>query len=364
MNIKGAVDASVSVDPRVVVSCFGPTEIGLRLPEWERWYDESHYAAALTHHPGWLRVFQKSLGHSPYCLEACRDGKCVGLLPVVLVDSVLFGRRLVGLPYLNSGGVMANDPHVIAGLICCASDLADRLKVRQLQLRHEVRIEHPCLTETLESKVHMRLALPRSLGTLWDGLDAKVRNQVRKAERNGITIEWGRQELLSAFYGVFSHNMRDLGTPVYGLSLFAKILEEFPDETQICIARLGRLPVASAILTHGKSLTEVPSASSLRAHNRTNANMLMYWHLLKNSVDRGQQMFDFGRCTLESSTHSFKRQWGARPEPAIWQYSVRTGTVSECRPDNEKFRRAVQIWQRLPLWLANRIGPWIVRGIP
>jgi hypothetical protein len=117
-------------------------------------------------------------------------------------------------------------------------------------------------------------------------------------------------------------------------------------------------------LLHGPGVTEVPTASSLREYNATCANMLMYRHLLDRAVLRGQKIFDFGRSTENGPTHQFKKQWGAAPVPATWQYWVRQGALGEMRPDNPRYQRLIRIWQKLPLRLTQTLGPWIVRGIP
>ncbi|HEY1190651.1 MAG TPA: GNAT family N-acetyltransferase, partial [Gemmata sp.] len=111
-------------------------------------------------------------------------------------------------------------------------------------------------------------------------------------------------------------------------------------------------------------VTEVPTASSLRAYNPSNVNMLMYHHLLRRAVERGQRVFDFGRSTLEGNTFKFKKQWGAVPHPATWQYRVLRGSVGEMRPDNPRYQRAIRLWQKLPVELTRALGPWVVRGIP
>jgi FemAB-related protein (PEP-CTERM system-associated) len=171
-------------------------------------------------------------------------------------------------------------------------------------------------------------------------------------------------ELLNEFYAVFSQNMRDLGTPVFSRRLFQSILRQFPEDAELCVVRLDRRPVAAALLVHGECVTEVPSASSLRAYNSLNANMLMYWHLLQRAIQRGQAQFDFGRSTVDGNTFRFKKQWGAKSEPAVWQYYVRKGDVGDMRLENGKYDRMVRIWQRLPVGLTRLVGPWVVRGIP
>lgn len=321
-------------------------------------------AAPLGGDPRWLSVLADSLGHRPYLLQARVEGRVVGQLPLAFVSSLLFGRYLVSLPYLNSAGVTAENDEVARSLIDHAVNLADQLRVRHLELRHEVRHEHPALAAELTTKVHMRLALPGTSGELWKQLDSKVRNQVRKGEKNELEVHWGGVDRLDDFYSVFSRNMRDLGTPVYARSLFESILTRFEDQAEICSIRLGGMPIAAALLVHGAQTTEVPSASSLRRFNGTNANMFMYWQLLHRAVDRSQATFDFGRSSVDSSTFRFKRQWGAVRIPATWQYHVRAGSPEQMRPERGGFKLASRIWRRLPLAASNRLGPRIVRGIP
>src|SRR5579883_940301 len=310
----------------------------------------------LTRVPGWLAVLADGFGHRPYALEAVEDDRTVGYLPLALVRSVLFGRFLVSLPYLNSNGVRADSPAAAAALVDRAVRLADELGVRHLELRQEAALDHPALGPKLLSKVHMRLALPDSAAALQKAVGPKVRNQVRKGQKAGLTVEWGGGNLTAAFHQVFARNMRDLGTPVYGRGLIRAILNYYPADAEVCVVRHGRAPVAAALLLHGVGVTEVPSASSLRAYNPTCANMLLYWHLLERAVGRGQRVFDFGRSTVDGPTYRFKKQWGATPEPAVWQYYVRAGSPAEMRPDNPKYQRLIRIWQRLPVPVTRWIG--------
>ena len=319
---------------------------------------------ALSKHPLWLNVLEAGLGHEVYAVEAVAGGCTVGFLPLAFVSSLLFGRFLVSLPYLNSNGVVAPSADVQAGLVARAAALADELGARYLELRHEAPVAHPALNAALTSKVHMRLALPKTAEELWKGFDPKVRNQVRKGEKGNFAVQWGGAELLGGFHDVLAENMRDLGSPVYGKGLFRAILAAFPGAAEICLVRDGAKPVACALLLHGWGVTEVPTASSLKGYNPSNVNMLMYHHLLRRAVERGQRVFDFGRSTTEGSTFKFKKQWGAVPHPATWQYAVLQGEVGDMRPDNPRYQRAIRLWQRLPVCLTRRLGPLIVRGIP
>jgi FemAB-related protein (PEP-CTERM system-associated) len=318
----------------------------------------------LTRHPAWLTVLREGLGHKTYCLEALAGEKTRGVLPLAYVRSLLFGRFLVSLPYLNHGGVWADDVAAANLLIDQAVRLADSLGVRYLELRHGQALDHPYLSQRMSSKVHMQLPLPSSADELWKRFDCKVRNQVRKGQKSGLKVEWGGQPLLADFFMVFSRNMRDLGTPTYGKRLFSSILKQFPREAELCVVHADHKPVAAAMLLHGQGVTEVPSASSLREFNHTCANMLLYWQLLERAIQRCQAVFDFGRSSRESPTYRFKEQWGATESPAHWQYFIRKGSIGDMRPENPRFRRLIKLWRHLPVPLTRLIGPCIVRGIP
>ena len=318
----------------------------------------------LSRDPAWLTVLERGLGHTPYCLEAVEEGKTRGALPLCSVRSLLFGHFLVSLPYLNHGGVLADDDATARQLLDAAVALADRLKVRYLELRSETAADHPKLTQTRTDKVHMRLGLPETSEALWNKFLSKVRGHVRKAEKSGLTVAWGTLDVLSEFHDVFSANMRDLGTPTFGKKLFAATLEQFPGRAELCVVRDGSKPVAAGLLLHGWGVTEVPSSSSLRCYNHLSPNTLLYWHLLQRAIERGQAVFDFGRSTVDSSTFNFKKQLGAAPFPAKWQCYSRSGSSEDMRADNPSYGRLVRMWQRLPLWLTRLIGPSIVRGIP
>ncbi len=336
-----------------------------RLPALTDYVTRSGSVVPLSRHPAWLNVLHAALGHEPYAVEALgTHGRTVGFLPLAFLDTLLFGKFLVSLPYLNSNGVLADSAEVANGLVTRAVALADEFNARHLELRHEAELPHDALTQSLTTKVHMRLPLPADEEKLWKGFEPKVRNQVRKGEKPGFIIQWGGVELLPAFHDVLSRNMRDLGSPVYGPDLFREVLVTFPTDAELCVVFDGPRPVASALLLHGRGVTEVPTASSLKEYNPTSVNMLMYWHLLRRAVARRQRVFDFGRSTTDGNTYRFKKQWGAVPHPAVWQYYLRRGTVGELRPDNPRFRLAIRLWKKLPLAVTRWLGPLVVRGIP
>lgn len=314
-------------------------------------------------HPMWLYVLKDGLGHVPFALEAIDNNRTVGYLPLAFVRSTLFGRFLVSLPYLNTAGLLADNDDAKQALLDRAVALSEELKARHLELRHEHPISDARLNGTRDTKVHMRMPLPSFPGPLWEEFPAKVRNQIRKGEKNGLKVQWGTWDALDDFYSVFATNMRDLGTPVYGRHFFQAMLRYFPGNAEICLVKLADRCIAGAMLIHGKGITEVPSASSLREFNNLNANMLMYWNLIDRAIQREQTIFDFGRATRGGNTYKFKKQWGAVESPAVWQYHLH-GKVADLRTDNPRYARFIKLWQRLPVPVTRVIGPAIVRGIP
>ena len=339
-------------------------ELTRRLPHLTGYVMRSGVVAP-SHHPAWLTILKEGLDHVPFAVEARTPaGGTAGFVALSYVRSTLFGRFLVSLPYLNTGGIHADSPAVARRLIDAAVKLARELRVKHLELRHEAPLDHPAFNAARTDKVHMRLALPSFPGPLWTELPAKVRNQVRKGEKSNLKVQWGGAELLDEFYAIFSANMRDLGTPVYSRNLFAAILRHLGGDAELCLTRLEGQAVAGALLLHGRGVTEVPSASCLREHNATCANMMMYWNLLDRAIQRGSDVFDFGRSTTGGNTYKFKKQWGAEPEPAVWQYYHLNGSPANLRPDNPRYGRFVRMWKRLPLPVTRAVGPRIVRGIP
>ncbi|MEM6550945.1 MAG: FemAB family XrtA/PEP-CTERM system-associated protein [Planctomycetota bacterium] len=330
--------------------------------------------ACMEQDPRWLEVLRDGLGHRPRLLVVEQDGAVVGVLPLAGVRSVLFGRFLVSLPYLNRAGIVAADDAVAVVLWEAAKQEAQRVDAKYLELRHHAwRLGAMAqsglgISQTKAEKSRMVLGLPGDADSLWSGFSAKVRNQVRKGDKHGLNIAFGGRELLDGFYSVFAVNMRDLGTPVYPRRLFAAMLEHLGDACEIAVVTQEGVAIAGAVLVHdgwtGQGVSQVPSASCLRQMNHTNANMWMYHRLLCRAIERGSGSFDFGRSSEGSGTWRFKKQWGAEPEPTAWEVHLRKGEADAVRPDNPKYRRRIEAWQKLPVWVTRLAGPVVVRGIP
>lgn len=315
--------------------------------------------------PQWLAILERAMKHRPRPLSAWRDGQLVGWLPMVETRSRLFGRHLVSLPYVNAAGVVAEDEQIAQELIDRAIDLGKRCGVDDFELRLNRPQPIPPLQATRTNKVAMTLGLEPNGEAQWDALASKVRSQIRKGHKLGVTTRVAGIEQLNAFYRIFARTMRDLGTPAFPKRLFAEILTRFEGDAELVQAEFEGQIIASALLIHHQRTTEVPSAACLRQFNHTNANMVMYWALLERAIERGATSFEFGRATEGSGPHRFKKQWKAQPSPMGWQ---RIGLgVRDAGPivrEDDKFSLAVRMWQRLPVFVTRGVGPMIARAIP
>lgn len=340
--------------PEIVVSSGTATQ-------WDT-YVLTHPLGTVDHLWQWRSIFQDVFGHESEYLVARRGVDIVGVLPLVLFKSRLFGRSVVSLPMLNYGGLLTDDAAVGDTLVARAGDVARLFNASYVELRHQVRLTG---LPAKQHKVTVRMPLPERSETLWDGLDRKVRNQVRKAQKSGFTVAWGGADLMEDFYRVFSENMRDLGTPVYSRRLFSGVLEQFPTRSRVCVVSHEGRPVAGGINLRMNDTVLVPWASSLKAYRHLCPNMLLYWSMLEAAIDGGARIFDFGRSSPDAGSLQFKLQWGATAEPQFWEYLLRgTNHIPDHGPSNRRFNIGIESWKKLPLGVANRIGPAIVRHIP
>jgi FemAB-related protein (PEP-CTERM system-associated) len=211
--------------------------------------------------------------------------------------------------------------------------------------------------------MHLKLAADEE--GAWRALRNKERNLIRKAQKSNLSVRAGGVELLDEFYGIFARNMRDLGTPVYGRVFFESIFDAFPAQTRIFVVTFEGRPIAASITYAYRKKIEVPWASSLREFRDRCPNNLLYWTMIQYAIENGFEIFDFGRSSPDDGPFRFKQQLGAEPIPLYWEYGLLDSQqMPDQSPRNPKFRLAVNAWKRMPLALATRLGPHIVRCIP
>jgi FemAB-related protein (PEP-CTERM system-associated) len=315
------------------------------------------------HRRMWLEIIRKAFGHDTKYLVAESGGRVTGVLPLVFFQSRLFGVFTVSVPFLNYGGILADNAEAERALLNRAIEETQTAGGTHLELRHTR--QHFRELAAKRHKVAMELALAPTVDQQWDALDKKVRNQVRKAEKSDLVVVSGGAELLADFYTVFARNMRDLGTPVYTFRLFREVVAALPDHSRAFVATLKGRPVAASLVHWYRDRLEVPWASSLREFNPLCANVLLYWHMVRFAVERGFTTVDFGRSTPGEGTYHFKKQWGAEPRELVWEYWTAHGkSIPDLNPHNPRYGTAIRVWQRLPVSVTTLLGPAVVRNIP
>lgn len=340
----------------VKVNAYSPSDWDTFISEMP---DSTNY-----HQLAWKGVIENSFGHKAYYLSACSDdGNIQGILPLIHMQSRLFGSFLVSVPFVNYGGLVSKSQQAADALLAKAEELRVNLHAGHVELRHvDTRI--PGLP-TKEHKVTMVLELQDDVDSQWKTFNPKLRNQIRKAEKNGLTAVVGGIELLDGFYEVFCRNMRDLGTPVYGKSFFENVLADFPDSIKIITVLHQGKVIASGIASWFRNTIEIPWASSNKDFKALCPNNLLYWEAIRFSIGGKFQRFDFGRSTPGEGTYKFKEQWGARPVQLGWQYLLDGDqALPELNPHNPKYQLAIKMWQKLPVGITRLLGPLIVRNIP
>jgi FemAB-related protein (PEP-CTERM system-associated) len=362
-------------------------------------YVRSHPHSTLYHLIGWKNVIEKTYGHNTYYLVALdtkqpgnfREGDSLkqangpedldrirGILPLVHLNHFVLGKSLISMPFLDYGGILADDHDTEEALLLHATKLAQELGVRRIELRHidpltrisKINSVKPadgarpltCVTDT--HKVRLLFPIPNDSETLMKSFRAKLRSQIKKPIKEGCSAAVGHLEFLNAFYAVFSSNMRDLGSPVHSKKLIKNVLQEFPEEAKICAVFKGEKPLAASVVIGFKETLENPWASSLRKYARLSPNMLLYWTMLEYACSNGFKFFDFGRSSFGEGTYKFKEQWGGRPTALHWHYvSLNDKPILTETSEKSTFEKAIRVWQKLPIRITTIIGPRIRKHI-
>lgn len=325
---------------------------------------ETRSETTLYHRSPWRRLIEDQFGQQAFYLYAAgAAGDVQGVLPLVRLKSRLFGDYMVSMPYVNYGGAIGLTPDIETALMQEACRLGESLGVSHIEFRDTLQRAEGWTMRT--DKVVMLLDLPGTPEALWDGFTPKLRAQIRRPQREQTEVVHGGLELLPQFYQVFARNMRDLGTPVYGDGFFAAILKVFPASAKITVVHHAHQPVAAAFTLGHRERLEIPWASSLREYNQLGVNMLLYWEVLRRAIEDGYRSFDFGRSSMDSGTFRFKKQWGAQPQQLYWHYWLAAGQpLPQLTPSSPKYQLAIRTWKRLPLSVANWLGPHIVKNLP
>ncbi len=327
---------------------------------WDSFVD-GHERATPFHLYNWKAVFENAYSlEAPY-IGAFLDDRLVAILPAVVIRLPFKSASAVSLPFCNYAGWLF-DPE------------ADREIVKKEMLSYLSAHGIPVLElrelggerSTGSEEVTLRLALPESSDLLWKSLDPQVRNLVRKAEKMGLSVRWGIEQL-DEFYRIYGRSMARLGTPAHSGRFFGEIIDGLREHVEILTVRQDDRAIASMFLLKFRRQLSDPWASSLREFNALSPNMLLYWEALRYGSDHGFEQFDFGRSHVDSGTYRFKSQWGATPHPL--EYSI-VSAKGESRSSIVSMYRGLagkafsSLWRSLPYFSTRWLGPKLRKYIP
>jgi FemAB-related protein (PEP-CTERM system-associated) len=317
----------------------------------------------------WKEAVEQVYGHKGYYLMAEEGHKIIGIFPLFYFRIPCCRASFISLPYCDVGSVHADSPEIHSRLIQEAFRLAKAMDINTVELRSS---QENLLREAgtdwhvrvQAGKVRMLLELPDSSEDLWQSFKSKLRSQINKAEKNGLTFAWGNREMVDDFYQVFSRNMHDLGSPVHSKRWIEQIVDGFGENARIGMVFHKDRPVGCGIILHTRATISLPWASTLREYNRLAPNMMLYWNLLRFAADGTFKTFDFGRSTPDEGTYQFKKQWGAAPVPLFW-YQANLTSGSRKSDNNRSIKREflADLWTKMPLCMANSIGPKVRKYI-
>ncbi|GHU35221.1 peptidoglycan bridge formation protein FemAB [Betaproteobacteria bacterium] len=317
--------------------------------------------ATFFHRSGWQEIVSGVFRHPTYFLYAERDGAIEGVLPLAHVKSLLFGNALVSLPFAVYGGVAANDEAAAQLLENEAQSIAQGLGVEHLELRNFRQRHADWPTQDLY--VSFRKAIEADVEANMLAIPRKQRAMVRKGIKNGLSSEIDGD--VERFFPLYADNVLRHGTPAMPKRYFQKLLEVFGQDCDVLTVTDKEGRTVSSVLSFYFRGEILPYYAGDDVAARDLAgNDFKYWELMRRSCERGIKVFDYGRSKQGTGSYSFKKNWGFEPQPLFYEYCLyRRDGIPQNNPSNARFKFFIAAWRRLPIGLANWLGPFIVRNL-
>ena len=317
--------------------------------------------ATFFHLSGWKAVIEESFGHKCHYLCARQGGKIVGILPLTHVRGRIFGNSLISNGFCVYGGPVATSPVVLQALDESAMDLARDLGVERMEYRLR-RPLHPSWPCNREMYVSFRKEIDRAPEKELLAIPRKQRAMVRKGIQQGLKGVVDRD--VRRFYALYAESVRNLGTPVLSRRYFECLQSVFNSASEIVTVTSGEQPLTSVLSFFFRDEVLPYYGGGGGAARAYAANDFMYWEVMRRACESGVRIFDFGRSKVGTGSFAFKKHWGFEPEPLFYEHFLhRIKDVPEINPLNPKYALMIKVWKRLPLSIANTIGPLIAREL-
>jgi FemAB-related protein (PEP-CTERM system-associated) len=326
----------------------------------------AHPHSAPFHRPVWLSAVARGTGNAGLALVIERCGVVEAFLPLTQVHSPIFGRVLASSGFAVGGGILAGEGVDVAPLFAAVEELALRRSTPAVELRGGILPEARAgwVIKT-ESHCGFVRALAADDEAELTAIPRKQRAEVRKSLAGELTVEIGTSEAdRAAHYAVYAQSVRNLGTPVFPRSLFDAVLDGFGADADILTVRQDGEPVSSVLSLYHHGAVMPYWGGGTREARKLRANDRMYYELMLHARRRGCTHFDFGRSKTGSGPYDFKRNWGFEPQAlAYGVWNAPDAPRRDADPTSSGNSRLVELWKKLPLPVANLVGPWIARGL-
>ena len=329
----------------------------------DRWdeYVQRTEQATFFHKADWKVVLERAFGHNTHFLFAQDEGMIVGILPLAQVKSALFGNSLSSLPFCVYGGIVADTVEAAQALRREACKLADALKVGALELRNRdpSDVDWP----VKELYFTFRKAIDVDEEANLKAIPNRQRAMVRKGIKEGLISEWS--ESTERLFRVYSESVRNLGTPVFSAKYLRILQEVFGDKCSVLMITHEKRDVAGVMNFYFRDeVIPYYGGSTAAARTIKGVNHFMYWELMRYSGNQGYRLFDFGRSKAGTGPYSFKKNFGFEPQPLSYEYYLATSdAMPDVNPLNPKYRLMINMWSKLPLPVANFVGPFLARSL-
>lgn len=317
--------------------------------------------ATFFHRAAWQGILRNVFRHPTYFLYAEQDGEILGVLPLAHIKSRLFGNSLIALPFAVYGGVAASTTEATAALEQEAQSLARQLDVDHLEFRN-INPRHADWP-TQDLYVTFRKEILPEVEANMLAIPRKQRAMVRKGINNGLISTVDRKS--DRFFKLFADNVHRHGTPALPKRYFDTLLEVFGNDCEILtITTPDGKPLSSVLSFYFRDEVLPYYAGDDEAARNFAANDFKYWELMRRSCERGLKIFDYGRSKVGTGPYSFKKNWGFEPQGLHYEYCLyKRDSIPQNNPNNAKYKLLIETWRRMPIGLANLIGPHIVRNL-
>ncbi len=343
----------------MIIKQLAPSDEGIA----KRW-DEFVFAcpeASFFHRSAWQGILRDVFRHPTYFLYAEQAGEIQGVLPMAHVKSLLFGNALIAMPFAVYGGIAVSNPEAAQALEDEAQRLAKTLDVEHLEFRN-VRPRHTDWP-TQDLYVTFRKEILPDVEANMLAIPRKQRAMVRKGIKNDLvsTIDQNADR----FFKLFADNVHRHGTPAMPKRYFDTLLKVFGDDCEVLTVTTQDGQLLSSVLSFYFRDEVLPYyAGDDESARHLAANDFKYWELMRRSCERGIKLFDYGRSKTGTGPYAFKKNWGFEPQPLHYEYCLyKRDGIPQNNPNNAKYKLFIEAWRRMPIGLANWLGPHIVRNL-